>query len=171
MAADKVGLGKVRPLCYSGSLLTPFPGSSVVEQPAVNRLVAGSNPARGAKKIKGLAISREIENRKNPTRAAFGAAICKFRWFKGSEYGSLAGVKSVGFDERKRLTFEQAEGAAPLPRQLRPKEISPELRALLWVAVHNSFENYKYWSIDGETQFLDTWENIFEVMYVTRDTE
>lgn len=25
-----------------------FPGSSVVEQPAVNRLVAGSNPARGA---------------------------------------------------------------------------------------------------------------------------
>jgi hypothetical protein len=26
-----------------------FPGSSVVEQPAVNRLVAGSNPARGAK--------------------------------------------------------------------------------------------------------------------------
>ena len=26
-----------------------FPGSSVVEQPAVNRLVAGSNPTRGAK--------------------------------------------------------------------------------------------------------------------------
>jgi hypothetical protein len=26
-----------------------FPGSSAVEQPAVNRLVAGSNPARGAK--------------------------------------------------------------------------------------------------------------------------
>jgi hypothetical protein len=30
------------------------PGSSAVEQPAVNRLVAGSNPARGAKKIKVL---------------------------------------------------------------------------------------------------------------------
>jgi hypothetical protein len=29
--------------------LPVFPGSSVVEQPAVNRLVAGSNPARGAK--------------------------------------------------------------------------------------------------------------------------
>ncbi len=28
--------------------LSRFPGSSVVEQPAVNRLVAGSNPARGA---------------------------------------------------------------------------------------------------------------------------
>jgi hypothetical protein len=31
-----------------------FPGSSAVEQPAVNRLVAGSNPARGAKQIKSL---------------------------------------------------------------------------------------------------------------------
>jgi hypothetical protein len=33
-----------------------FPGSSAVEQPAVNRLVAGSNPARGAKYIKDLVI-------------------------------------------------------------------------------------------------------------------
>ena len=47
----KVGLGKVRPLCYTqGRSLAPIPGSSVVEQPAVNRLVAGSNPARGAKR-------------------------------------------------------------------------------------------------------------------------
>jgi hypothetical protein len=35
-----------------------FPGSSVVEQPAVNRLVAGSNPARGANKIKDLEEKR-----------------------------------------------------------------------------------------------------------------
>src|SRR5262249_40245096 len=38
-------------LLYAAST-TPsrlFPGSSAVEQPAVNRLVAGSNPARGAK--------------------------------------------------------------------------------------------------------------------------
>src|SRR5215472_14418680 len=37
-------------LLYAAST-TPsrlFPGSSAVEQPAVNRLVAGSNPARGA---------------------------------------------------------------------------------------------------------------------------
>jgi hypothetical protein len=70
--------------------------------------------------------------------------------------------------ERKRLTFEQAEGVAPLPRQLRPKEISPELRALLWVAVHTSFETYKHRSIDGETQFLDSWEHIFQTMHVAR---
>jgi hypothetical protein len=38
-------------LCYSAAIAEApavFPGSSVVEQPAVNRLVAGSNPARGA---------------------------------------------------------------------------------------------------------------------------
>ena len=41
-------LGKAPPLCYTPRARL-FPGSSVVEQPAVNRLVAGSNPARGAK--------------------------------------------------------------------------------------------------------------------------
>lgn len=35
----------IRRLVHTRAL---FPGSSVVEQPAVNRLVAGSNPARGA---------------------------------------------------------------------------------------------------------------------------
>ena len=34
--------------------------------------------------------------------------------------------------DRKRLTFEQAEGAEPLPSQLKLKEVSNELRALLW---------------------------------------
>src|SRR5579859_5512280 len=46
-------LGKARSLCYTRVLLlAPFPGSSVVEQPAVNRLVAGSNPARGATSVR-----------------------------------------------------------------------------------------------------------------------
>ena len=35
-----------------------FPGSSAVEQPAVNRLVAGSNPARGAKFFQALSRNR-----------------------------------------------------------------------------------------------------------------
>ncbi len=43
----------MRPLPQHGL----FPGSSVVEQPAVNRLVAGSNPARGATKIKDFCIA------------------------------------------------------------------------------------------------------------------
>jgi hypothetical protein len=36
------------------------------------------------------------------------------------------------YEDRKRLTFEQAEGAEPVPSQLELKEISPELRARLW---------------------------------------
>ena len=45
-------LSKRERLCYMRAFIAPsrlFPGSSAVEQPAVNRLVAGSNPARGAK--------------------------------------------------------------------------------------------------------------------------
>jgi hypothetical protein len=34
------------------------------------------------------------------------------------------------------LTFAQAEGAAPLPTQLQLKQLSKELRALLWNVVH-----------------------------------
>ena len=41
-------LCKPKRLCYSRTLARVVPGSSAVEQPAVNRLVAGSNPARGA---------------------------------------------------------------------------------------------------------------------------
>jgi hypothetical protein len=38
-----------RPSCLlEAAVASAFPGSSAVEQPAVNRLVAGSNPARGA---------------------------------------------------------------------------------------------------------------------------
>src|SRR5215469_17820581 len=40
------------------------------------------------------------------------------------------------YEDRKRLTFEQAEGAEPLPSQLKPREISPELRARLWQIFH-----------------------------------
>jgi hypothetical protein len=51
-------------------------------------------------------------------------------------FTSLAGRAKdflmVSHNERKQLTFEQAEGAAPLPTQLRPGEISPPLRAKLW---------------------------------------
>jgi hypothetical protein len=32
---------------------------------------------------------------------------------------------------RKHLTFEQAEGAEPLPEQLKLRELSPQLRAQL----------------------------------------
>jgi hypothetical protein len=41
------------------------------------------------------------------------------------------------YEDRKRLTFEQAEGAEPLPSQLNLKEVSPELRARLWAVFFN----------------------------------
>jgi hypothetical protein len=52
------------PVCYSRTsqaLSAMFPGSSVVEQPAVNRLVAGSNPARGAKQFQRLSAASPTE--------------------------------------------------------------------------------------------------------------
>jgi hypothetical protein len=65
--------------------------------------------------------------------------------------GNLCPEKSVamaqGFEERKRLTFEQAEGAEPLPSQLKPKELSKELRALLFEAIWLSMKGGLY--IDG----------------------
>src|SRR5262245_10086220 len=42
-------LCKLPPRLLEAAVARVFPGSSAVEQPAVNRLVAGSNPARGAK--------------------------------------------------------------------------------------------------------------------------
>jgi hypothetical protein len=52
-APPRALLSKPDKLCYMRwhlrEPLPLFPGSSAVEQPAVNRLVAGSNPARGAK--------------------------------------------------------------------------------------------------------------------------
>src|SRR3990172_597981 len=45
--------------CYEAGASDPRPfrGSSAVEQPAVNRLVAGSNPARGASHFNQLSLS------------------------------------------------------------------------------------------------------------------
>src|SRR5690349_16099369 len=56
-------LGKPKPLCYTLRACEPmfrlFLGSSAVEHPTVNRMVAGSNPARGASKINYLIGARE----------------------------------------------------------------------------------------------------------------
>jgi hypothetical protein len=62
-----------------------FPGSSVVEQPAVNRLVAGSNPARGAKVFKRL---DEIQSGEQDVGAPFGAP----RW-------AASGARGLAFPE------------------------------------------------------------------------
>jgi hypothetical protein len=66
------------------------------------------------------------------------------------------------YADRKRLTFEQAEGAEPLPSQLKLKEVSPELRALLWGIFHrllvDARERYPRDTLDGEfVQVLYDW--------------
>lgn len=40
--------------------------------------------------------------------------------------------------DRQNLTFEEAEGVAPLPLQLQLKMVSPKLRATLWALVYES---------------------------------
>jgi hypothetical protein len=46
------------------------------------------------------------------------------------------------YEDRKRLTFEQAEGAEPLPTQLQLCEVSRELRTRLWSIFYKALENH-----------------------------
>ena len=47
------------------------------------------------------------------------------------------------YAERKKLTFEQAQGLAPLPRQLALGEISKEFRAVLWSRLNRLFDDHR----------------------------
>jgi hypothetical protein len=66
---------------------------------------------------------------------------------------------------RKRLTFAQAEGAEPLPTQLKRTEVSKELRAVLWKFIHDQIdESAEY---DGFRHQVDKpWSNILEQLHV-----
>jgi hypothetical protein len=70
------------------------------------------------------------------------------------------------YAERRKITFEQAEGAA-LPSQLKLKEISQELRAKVWDVI--------YTHLDEATQMgtrpglKPPWKGILEYMHVHRD--
>jgi hypothetical protein len=73
------------------------------------------------------------------------------------------------FEDRKRLTFEQAEGAAPLPTQLKLQEVSQELRALLWEVFHVSMSRCLIWSPRGRPVLAAHWRLIMQSKHVTRD--
>jgi hypothetical protein len=69
------------------------------------------------------------------------------------------------YEDRKRLTFEQAEGAEPLPSQLKLKEVSPELHARFWDIFHkllvDAKAEYPRDALDGEfVQVLYDWHVI-----------
>ncbi len=76
-----------------------FPGSSAVEQPAVNRLVAGSNPARGAKYFKNLA-SQKMALKTIGVRSGYSQVkwISPPRVANAHNFGSAAG-KVQGIDQ------------------------------------------------------------------------
>ena len=67
--------------------------------------------------------------------------------------------------DRAKLTFEQAEGAVPLPRQLELQEVSPQLRAQLWQYIHDSIERSMR---SGEYGLYigGSWEAILRSMHV-----
>jgi hypothetical protein len=74
------------------------------------------------------------------------------------------------YEDRKWLTFEQAEGIEPLPTQLQLGEMSPQLRALLWEGIYNSI--LETWTRDnmGDPGWLTPpWDRIFYEKHVTRD--
>lgn len=76
--------------------------------------------------------------------------------------------ESDPYAARKKITFEQAEGIEPLPSQLRPKEISAELRALLWERAYTHLKDHSYDGMDGR-EFVDPWEGIFYKLHVVRE--
>ena len=61
---------------------------------------------------------------------------------------------------RAYITFAQAEGAIPLPRQLDLKEVSEELRAQLWQLVYNLIEGTKTRGGSYESLLGTQWSRI-----------
>lgn len=70
---------------------------------------------------------------------------------------------------RKRVTFEQAEGAEPLPSQLKLREVSQELRAVLWRVVYDSFEKHKEYEYMSGAHIKDPWRWALRGLHVYRD--
>lgn len=69
---------------------------------------------------------------------------------------------------RKAISFEQAEGEA-IPSQLKPGEISKELRAYLWFAVHSSLEDSIGRNDYGTACIEEPWFTILKTKHILRD--
>jgi len=71
---------------------------------------------------------------------------------------------------RRALTFEQAEGAEELPRQLRIAEISQQLRSFLWAVIYSSLVS-SVWRehITGNTIVIDPWLTLLRRKHLARD--
>jgi hypothetical protein len=65
------------------------------------------------------------------------------------------------YEDRKQLTFEQAEGVEPLPSQLKLREVSRELRARLWSVFFNVLRENSL----GEYDQRDVQEPFLSLLY------
>lgn len=72
--------------------------------------------------------------------------------------------QSIDNLKRHEMTFEQAEGAEPLPAQLNLGEISKELRARLWKVLYNSIRG----QIDHHNELFSSWFVVLHDFYVER---
>ena len=73
-------------------------------------------------------------------------------------------------NRRKGLTFEQAEGLAPLPKQLARTEVSQELRAVLWRYIHDQIdESAESGSGFGGYYLGRPWNQILKGVHVYRE--
>jgi hypothetical protein len=73
---------------------------------------------------------------------------------------------------RKHLTFEQAEGAEPLPAQLKLRELSPQLRARLWQVFIGGIDQNIHWgnsAFNENNTVFGEWVQIFYDKHVFRD--
>src|SRR5690349_912687 len=71
--------------------------------------------------------------------------------------------------QRKKLTFEQAEGLEPLPAQLQLREVSDQLRAVLWNRVHRYLDEATEYSSYGGSPYLEKpWSTILKDEHVFR---
>lgn len=67
--------------------------------------------------------------------------------------------------DRTTLSFKQAEGLIPLPSQLRPREVSSELRAVLYAVLLASYQRDKYVG-GGRIKISGRWRPILERWHI-----
>lgn len=68
------------------------------------------------------------------------------------------------YEDRRGLTFAQAEAAEPLPTQLKRTEISPRLAALVWAFLHREISSSAVREQLGRERFI--WRDIFSDYHV-----
>lgn len=73
-------------------------------------------------------------------------------------------------EDRKHLSFEEAEGAVPLPSQLKLNELNQALRAFIWAILYEHIKNaFAYSSMGGGPYLEQPWKSILRDKHVLRD--